>query len=92
MERYTLFSSRTRPDLDSSRARSRFALLDLGRATASLGLQPVSNSSTETSRARGKEREERRGALSFAEGTYGHLAAQWREFKSASRYASHSLA
>jgi hypothetical protein len=39
----------------------RLALPDLGRA--SLGLQPVSNSSTETSRARGKEREGERRAL-----------------------------
>jgi len=60
------------------------------------GGHPLGCNQFRTVRRKPVEREERsgkgRGALSLAGGTYGHLAAQWREFKSASRYASHSLA
>jgi len=94
MEKY--FPWRTRPVFDPllACARSRFARSREGGRVPRAATSFEQFDGNQSSEKESAEREEEQGenALSLAGGTYGHLVAQWREFKSASRYASHSLA
>jgi len=96
MEKY--FPCKTRPDSDPSLVPTLFCYAMLksqesDRVPRCNQFRTVRRKPVEREEESGKRGGARReSVLSLAGGTYGHLAAQWREFKSASRYASHSLA